>query len=191
MCCNSKTCMMAGDCGRCPRKQYPRFTLTDRQARQLLVATKTNLELHLGIALALHCGLRLGEIARLRWADVDLVEDFLNVAGRKAFVNSRVRFLLNARWQRREHGEEGVLGSNSRIIMRNFRSKVREISLSTLRHEVTFHDLRQKFAHDLCDFFPGMSAPAVLRLGGWRSMTSTNHYCKVGNGTSAERSRDE
>ena len=140
------------------------------------------------ISVALHTGLRRGEILRLRWADINFQKNVLIVQksktkagkGRNVNLNSMLRKKLLALFEQ-EHGEwvfpspkrfqiQGQPESHISDVKNAFR---RAVSLAGIR-PITFHQLRHTFCSRLAD--AGVPMPVIQDLAGHASITMTRRY---------------
>ncbi|HVB58743.1 MAG TPA: site-specific integrase [Candidatus Acidoferrales bacterium] len=144
------------------------------------------------ISIALHTGLRRGEILRLRWADLDFQQNVLIVRksktksgrGRRVHLNSVLGQMLFSQ-SVQEHGE-WVFPSPKRFqtsgeperhiedVKNAFR---RAVHLSRIA-SITFHQLRHTFCSRLAD--AGVPLPVIQDLAGHASITMTRRYTHPG-----------
>jgi integrase len=140
------------------------------------------------ILIALHTGLRRGEILRLKWADIDFDQNVLIVrksktksgTGRRVGLNSLLRQTLLAPFEK-EHGE-WVFPSPKRFqkpdkaerhigdVKNAFRRAVRLSGIDP----ITFHQLRHTFCSRLAD--AGVPMPVIQDLAGHASIIMTRRY---------------
>ena len=172
----------------------PDRVLSHKEEAQLLAACdKPELQCrapHLKsiILVALHAGLRRGEILRLRWADVDLQQGVLVVRksktrsgrGRRVNLNSMLRRMLFSLHD--EERGEWVFPSPKRFqtpgeperhigdVKNAFRRAVRLAGIAP----ITFHQLRHTFCSRLAD--AGIPLPVIQDLAGHASIMMTRRY---------------
>jgi integrase len=117
-------------------------------------------DLHDAIVIALNTGLRLGEVMRMEWVDVDLTHGVLTVRdgprskpGGKAHVNAEAHAVLEDRMATRAKKSRRVFpgtGIDGRALTKRYRNLVDRIGLNDevtdARHRVVFHTLRHTFA---------------------------------------------
>ncbi len=126
------------------------------------------------VLLALHTGMRLGEILELTWQRVDLSQGVITLTHtkngkvRRIPVNRVARELLES-WPRHGpyvFGGERPYGS----IKTAFRAACRRAGLGRIR----FHDLRHTWATTLV--LAGVDLRTVQELGGWSSLALVERY---------------
>ncbi|MHC4278362.1 MAG: tyrosine-type recombinase/integrase [Planctomycetota bacterium] len=126
------------------------------------------------VLLALHTGMRLGEILELTWERVDLSQGVItlihtkNGRVRRVPLNGAARELLNS-WPR---SGPYVFGGNRPYgsIKTAFRAACRRAGLGRIR----FHDLRHTWATHLV--LAGVDLRTVQELGGWSSLALVERY---------------
>jgi integrase len=130
------------------------------------------------VTFALDTGMRLGEILRLRWANVDMKSGMIRVeftkSGKTRIVpmNQTLQVML---WRLKKRGGEYVFtnpGSNDRFreIKRSFKTGCRRAGIDGLR----FHDLRHTFASRLVR--NGIDIGTVRKLLGHSTLLVTQRY---------------
>lgn len=147
------------------------------------------------VLVAGYCGLRWGELAALRWADVDLGRRTLRVA--RAYSEEAPRGEMSsvkdhqartvpipaivseelARFRRNHKADDLVFQSANRTPLRNrnFRRDVFDDAVDALELDITPHNLRDTAASLAIQ--AGASVVAVARLLGHESAATTlNHY---------------
>lgn len=134
--------------------------LTHEEAFMLLDAARKsgNINLHDGIALVLETGLRLGELLRLEWNDINFVAGILSVKdeakrkpGGKIPLSDRAIAILKTRLSGRKKGDTLVFQNWHRTALQHdFSDLVESIGLnndvSERKDKVVFHTLRHTFA---------------------------------------------
>ena len=147
------------------------------------------------VAVALHTGLRRGELLGLRWEDVDFHTDTLTVArskhgeARRVPMNSRVRqILLDLRREQmiaariRTQGEREILsayvfcdrsGNRYAYLSAFFSRAVRAADLVNFR----FHDLRHTFASRLA--MAGVDTYTIKELLGHKTLDMVSRYAHL------------
>lgn len=140
-----------------------RYLQRDEAAR--LIEASENLrspDLHDAIILSLNTGLRLGELTRLRWLDIDFAAEIITVPdadkrkpGGKVPLNQPALAILTARKARLEKGDERVFPPCAGGEMRSnlsamFKKLVDDLGfnegISDQRYRIVFHTLRHTFA---------------------------------------------
>lgn len=139
-----------------------RFLSYDEADMLIDAAKGRNTDLHDAIVLSLNTGLRLGELLRLEWQNVDMVHGFITVmgdaqrkTGGKVKINAEVRAVLEARQATRDKTKALVLppllkGKQRENISHAFKDLVDELGLNKgvtdTRNRLVFHSLRHTFA---------------------------------------------
>jgi len=172
------------------QNQRERF-LSHEEANLLLeVLKKTSSQLHEMAALALHCGLRAGEIFNLKSQDLDFenglitISDPKNKESRKAFMTNKVKEILLARvtekpdeliFKDRRHGGRIIKISQA------FRKVVDRLGfnkdVSDPRQFITFHSLRHTFASWLA--LQGETILTIKELLGHKTLAMTQRYAHL------------
>ena len=148
----------------------PRPLTHDEEARMFMALDPTETSI---AHLALHTGLRLGEIRAQAWRDVDLEARALTVtrpkSGRREVIHlNRVALNLLARLPK----DGPTLFPTMRAdFSRVFAKKARAVNL-----DVTFHCLRDTFISRLA---PHVSGPVLMQLARHRDFRTTRRYLKV------------
>jgi integrase len=151
--------------------------LSDDEESSLFEALGDNQLVKNIVTIALHTGLRRGEIFNLRWFDVDFHRGLIQVreskSGKKRFVpmNVTVRELLNSL----ERNSEYVFPSpktNGKLtdIKHSFTSALRTAEIK----EFCFHDLRHTAATRMAD--AGADAFTLMRILGHSDIRMTTRY---------------
>lgn len=158
------------------RTRYLKLEECDRLAKAC-----TSVLTHAAVTLALHTGMRLGEILNLRWCDIDwssgllLIPDSKNGEPRHIPMDRAVRELLND--LDRRPGVDWVLtnarGEQLRDIRGGFRNALRRAGLTDLR----FHDLRHTFASQWVQ--NGGDLYILKDILGHKSITITQRYAHL------------
>ncbi len=131
------------------------------------------------------CGLRIAELAALRWQDVDLDERMVRVLGKGSkerivpFGTCALRALGS--WRDSAETENGHVFPGQRggaIAVRTVHRIVRRAALKAGVANVTPHVLRHSFATHLLE--GGASLRVLQELLGHESLLTTQHYLAVG-----------
>ena len=159
------------------RKRY--LTLEEEQ-RLFAVLTGRRSHLKPVVVLAIHTGMRRGELLGLRWQNVDFARGLIYVTNtktghdREVPMNSLVRETLLE--LQRAGGEHEYVFTNSKTginlseVKRGFTSACRDAEINDLR----FHDLRHTTGTRLAD--AGTDAFAIAEVLGHRSLQTTKRY---------------
>ena len=161
--------------------------LTPDEAEILLEAVKKkSRQLYEMCLISLHAGLRFGEIANLRWADIDMVNGFITVRDPK---NKTVRHVpmtstLKQMFRAKQWGGPDELVFKSRTggkitsVPATFSRVVDELGLNKgvrdPRYKVTFHTLRHTYGSWLVQ--QGVPIYTVQQLMGHKSISMTERY---------------
>jgi integrase len=166
--------------------------LTKQEAQDLLEALKKrSKDVHDMTLLALHTGLRFGEIASLTWQDVDLDRHALTIRAAKA--GSRFSFLTEQAvemFRTRDKGNPADLvfpdrnGKKSGKISNVFSRTVDELGLNNgiedPRLRVCYHTCRHSYAAWLID--AGQDLYTVQKLLGHKTNAMTQRYAHLSEG---------
>ena len=132
------------------------------------------------VNVALHTGLRQGELLRLVWADVNWASGMMyirqtkNGKSRQAPMNSIVqKVLTELKISQNALPEERVFQHDARYLRRAFERAVQAAGLSPFR----FHDLRGAFASRLSAL--GCNDRTIMELGGWSSPRMLKRYVAI------------
>lgn len=180
----------------CLGVELPKVRLTDRLAHRRplspselegLLAATTQEHWRVLYRVAAGTGLRLSELGRLRWADVDLAGEVAVLRVHKA-KSGRPRIVpvlpdavtaLNA-WPKSlggrvfgflELGDDGNVTAVARSVVKNALARAaRRAGLGKVR----FHDLRHTWA--TAAGLAGVPSEALRAAGGWSSLSLVTHY---------------
>ncbi len=178
------------------RNARERFLSAD-EAEKLIKAAKAlpNRDLHDCIVLSLNTGLRLGELRRLEWPDVDILHGMLTVRdeaqrkpGGKVPLNANATRILK---ERRKLAKNGVglvfpplLGQHSRSNLTHaFRELVDSLGLNDglqpddRARRIVFHSLRHTFASWLA--IGGTDIYRIQKLMRHKSIAMTMRYAHL------------
>jgi integrase/recombinase XerD len=175
------------------------LTLSQEEARRLLtVAGVSSLRLKLMLALAYGCGLRAGEVARLRAGDIDSAQGIIRVVqskGRKdrhVMLPEEVLELLRQWWKERPARFDAGVPPLERLIFpgRKAGKPLTTRQLNRLFHEacaaagiqkrVTLHSLRHSFATHLLD--QGTDIRLIQAVLGHDKLDTTARYTRIATG---------
>lgn len=138
------------------------------------------------VLLALHTGLRRGELLQLRWRDVDLTRKMLTVRGegaktgqtRHVPLNSEIRDVLS-KWQDPKAEPAWVIfsGSTATVPLTEARKAWARVLRSARIVSFRFHDLRHTFASKLV--MAGVDLNTVRELLGHQKIAMTLRYAHL------------
>lgn len=182
-----------------PIKNARERFLTAKEVKLLINAAKKLpcIDLHDCIVLSLNTGLRLGELQRLEWPDVDMVHAMLTVRdeahrkpGGKVPLNDAALGIFKERWKQQKKGIATglvfppIVGGNMRASLTHaFRALVDSVGLNDgirpddRARRIVFHSLRHTFASWLaCN---GEDIYRIQRLMRHRTITMTMRYAHL------------
>lgn len=173
------------------------LTLSPEEAKRLLTRAG-NLKLRVMLALAYGCGLRAGEVVRLRAGDIDSAQGIIRVVQSKGLKDRHVMLpdevleLLRQWWKERPaHFDAGVQPLD-RVVFpgRKPGKPLTTRQLNRLFHEaceaagikkrVTLHSLRHSFATHLLD--QGTDIRLIQAVLGHAHLDTTARYTRVATG---------
>ena len=157
-----------------------RYLTLEEERRLFAVLTGRRSHLKPVVILAIHTGMRRGELLGLRWQNVDFARGMIYVTNtktghdREVPMNSLVQEIL-VELQRAGGEHEFVFinpktGINLSEVKRGFRSACREAGI----HDLRFHDLRHTTGTRLAD--AGTDAFAIAEVLGHQSLQTTKRY---------------
>ena len=156
--------------------QRMRVLSAEEEARLLLALGDNELVKNI-VTLALHTGLRRGEMFNLKWFDVDFNRNLIQVqeskSNKKRFVpmNATARGMLQNLKRKSEYVfPSPKTGRRLNDIKRSFRRAVREASIRDFR----FHDLRHTAASRMAD--SGADAFTLAKILGHSDIRMTARY---------------
>jgi integrase len=164
--------------------------LTHEEAGKLLAeVNKTSEAVHDMALISLHCGLRFGEIAKLKGQDLDFQNGILNIAdpknkiSRKAYMPPEVKTVLQQRvpespealvFPDKRHG--GVMSQVSKTF-REAADRLFNKQSTEPKQRVCFHTLRHSFGSWLA--MEGVSLITIKELMGHKSLAMTERYAHL------------
>ncbi|NOX66463.1 MAG: site-specific integrase [Chlorobi bacterium] len=166
--------------------------LSKEEAETILVeCRKKSQKTYEVVLLALSCGLRAGEIANLKWQDIDIenktitVKDTKNNINRTAYMTDKVLALFNNK--KAELPNNYIFtdsnGSRSVDIARTigFRNIIKRLgfndNITDRRNKVVFHSLRHTFASWLA--ISGVPIYTIKELMGHKTLAMTERYAHL------------
>ena len=175
------------------------LTLSQEEAKRLItVAGAKSLKLRLMLALGYGCGLRAGEVVRLRAGDIDSAQGIIRVVqskGRKdrhVMLPDEVLDLLRQWWKERPTRYDAGAPPLERLVFpgRKGGKPLTTRQLNRLFHEaceaagiqkrVTLHSLRHSFATHLLD--QGTDIRLIQAVLGHDKLDTTARYTRVATG---------
>ena len=160
------------------------------QHRKKNPGEQKNPQLHDMALLALHCGLRAGEICNLKGHDLDFENGILHISdpknkeNRKAFMTKAVNnMLLNRKVENpdehifKDKKHDGRIKSISHAFGRSIDRLGLNKGVKDRRQMITFHSLRHTFASWLA--LQGESLVTIRELMGHKSFEMTKRYAHL------------
>ena len=170
--------------------------LSTKEADALIEESKklNSIDLHDAIVLSLNTGLRLGELQRLHWPDVDLTHGMLTVReeemrkpGGKVPLNTDAKTIFKRRLAERKESQlvlPPAYGSHEREYLSHAFKKVADamginegIAENDRKRRVVFHTLRHTFASWLA--LGGTDIYRIKTLMRHKSITMTMRYAHL------------
>jgi integrase/recombinase XerD len=160
-------------------------TLTPEEVSRLLQAVRNQRD-RTAMEIAYATGLRLGEVLRLKVADIDSGRMILRVdqgkgkKDRNVMLGPALLETLRAYWRRYKPkvllfpGQDPTRPVNATLIQRAFIQAKRE---ARIQKRVSFHSLRHSFATQLLE--SGVNVRTIQSLLGHRSLSTTQRYTHV------------
>jgi integrase/recombinase XerD len=175
------------------------LTLSQEEAKRLLtVAGASSLRLRLMLALAYGCGLRAGEVARLRAGDIDRAQGVIRVVqskGRKdrhVMLPDEVLELLRQWWKERPTRFDAGVPPLERLVFPSRKTgkalNIRQLNrlfhqaceAAGIQKPVTLHSLRHSFATHLLE--QGTDIRLIQAVLGHDKLDTTARYTRVATG---------
>jgi len=135
------------------------------------------------VTLALHTGMRRGELRALCWADVDLAVGTIHVCrdkageGRWVTLNSVAREALEEAKRQQDSPSAYVFSSPRGRFLHNLERDWRPALRAAEIRDFRFHDLRHTFASRLA--LAGVDLYTVQRAGGWKTYPMVQRYAHL------------
>jgi integrase len=170
------------------RTQRPssRDVLTETELQQIIAAAKNNpgtADIPHIVTIVSHTGIRLGELAELRWSDVDLDKAQLVITSmtsgtRMVPLDAESCKALETLHTLRPESKLLVGGSSIGVRSR-VSHQLRILTAQLGMRNVTFHALRHTFFTRLV--FAGVPANVIMAIGGWKSssLKSLAKFCTI------------
>lgn len=172
------------------------LVLSKKEIKRILVMAPS-LKARVMLSLAYGCGMRAGEVVRLKVGDIDSAQEIIRIVqakGRKdrnVMLPSDILGLLREWWKERPTGQDEDVPTPDRILFPGYRGQhlsTRQISRlfkETARDvgitkPVTLHTLRHSFATHLLE--RGTDIRVIQVLLGHSKLTTTARYARVATG---------
>ena len=164
---------------------------THEQADTLLEKIKENSEqLHNMSLLSLHTGMRVGEIFKFRWSDLNVDEGLIHIidakgGSRVAYMTDEVIAMFQAIKPDNNHADElifkNINGEMIKQISNSFDRVINDLGfnegITDRRQKLTFHSLRHTFASWLV--MQGEPLYTVQKLMGHKTIALTERYAHL------------
>lgn len=172
------------------------LVLSKKEIKRILVMAPS-LKARVMLSLAYGCGMRAGEVVRLKVGDIDSAQEIIRIVqakGRKdrnVMLPADILGLLREWWAERPTGQDKDVPTPERVLFPGYRGKhlsTRQISRlfkETARDvgitkPVTLHTLRHSFATHLLE--RGTDIRVIQVLLGHSKLTTTARYARVATG---------
>jgi len=172
------------------------LVLSQQEVKRVL-AMAPSLKAHVMLSLAYGCGLRAGEVVRLKVGDIDSEQDIIRIVqskGRKdrnVMLPSDILGLLRDWWKERPASQDKGITCDDRLLFPGYGGKhlsTRQISrlfkqaarAAAITKPVTLHTLRHSFATHLLE--RGVDIRVIQALLGHSKLTTTARYASVATG---------
>jgi integrase/recombinase XerD len=172
------------------------LVLSRKEVKRIL-AMAPSLKAKVMLSLAYGCGLRAGEVFRLKVGDIDSAQEIIRIVqakGRKdrnVMLPSDILGLLRDCWKERPTGQDRDVAAPERLLFPGYRGKhlsTRQISRlflltdldAGITKRVTLHTLRHSFATHLLE--RGVDIRVIQALLGHSKLTTTARYARVATG---------
>jgi len=170
--------------------------LSQDEVRRLLTMAP-GLKARVMLSLAYGCGLRAGEVVRLRVGDIDSAQTIIRIVqskGRKdrnVMLPADILEMLREWWKERPAGQDAGVVAADRVLFPGYRGKTLSTrQFSRLFHaaaaaagitkRVSLHSLRHSFATHLLE--RGVDIRVIQALLGHAKLTTTARYARVATG---------
>ena len=172
------------------------LVLSRNEVKRLL-AMASSLKARVMLSLAYGCGMRAGEVVRLRVGDIDGEQKIIRIVqskGRKdrnVMLPADILSPLRAWWTERPTGQDAGVPGPDRVLFPGYRGRhlsARQISrlfkeaarAAGITKPVTLHTLRHSFATHLLE--RGVDIRVIQALLGHTKLTTTARYASVATG---------
>ncbi len=172
------------------------LVLSRNEVKRIL-AMAPSLKARVMLSLAYGCGMRAGEVVRLRVGDIDGAQNIIRIVqskGRKdrnVMLPADILGLLRDWWKERPIGQDKGVPGPDRVLFPGYRGRhlsARQISrlfkeaarAAGITKPVTLHTLRHSFATHLLE--RGVDIRVIQALLGHTKLTTTARYASVATG---------
>ena len=172
------------------------LVLSRNEVKRILLMAPS-LKARVMLSLAYGCGMRAGEVVRLRVGDIDGEQEIIRIVqskGRKdrnVMLPGEILGLLRDWWKERPTSQDASVAGNDRVIFPGYNGKhlsPRQISrlfkqaakAAGITKPVTLHTLRHSFATHLLE--SGVDIRVIQALLGHTKLTTTARYASVATG---------
>ncbi len=168
-----------------------------KEESKRILAMAPSLKARVMLSLAYGCGMRAGEVVRLKVGDIDSAQQIIRIVQAKGRKDRNVMLpldilgLLREWWAQRPRGQDKDVPVPERILFPGYRNKhlsTRQISRlfkqtaleAGITKPVTLHTLRHSFATHLLE--RGVDIRVIQALLGHTKLTTTARYASVATG---------
>jgi len=164
---------------------------------KLILAIAPGAKARLMLSLAYGCGMRAGEVVRLKVGDIDSAQQIIRIVQSKGRKDRNVMLPLDILdqlrgwWAERPSGQDQNVLASERVLFPGYRGKhlsARQLSrlfrktarAAGIPKPVTLHTLRHSFATHLLE--RGVDIRVIQALLGHSKLTTTARYARVATG---------
>jgi len=172
------------------------LVLSKKEVKRVL-AMAPSLKARVMLSLAYGCGLRAGEVVRLKVGDIDSEQDIIRIVQSKGRKDRNVMLPLDILdslrewWKKRPTSQDKRVARDDRLLFPGYGGKhlsARQISrlfkvaaqAAAITKPVTLHTLRHSFATHLLE--RGVDIRVIQALLGHSKLTTTARYASVATG---------
>ncbi len=175
-----------------PDNRRLRFLSRDEAKKLLDTASSYNMELHDICLISLYSGIRSGEMAALRWPDIDFdhelitIRDPKNGVSRQVFMTANIKSMLERRFNQDETPTDHLVfpdrkGEQRKRVSKQFEWLAAKLDLNKdiddPRQKLCFHSLRHTFASWLA--LQGETLLTIKELMGHKTIAMTMRYAHL------------
>ena len=172
------------------------LVLSKKEIKRILAMAPSQ-KVRVMLSLAYGCGMRAGEVVRLKVGDIDSAQEIIRIVqakGRKdrnVMLPADILGLLREWWKERPAGQDKGVPGPERVLFPGYRGRhlsARQISrlfkeaakAAGITKPVTLHTLRHSFATHLLE--RGVDIRVIQALLGHTKLTTTARYASVATG---------